>query len=670
MALNTSSINSRTINTAGGILITGVGEILTFEQVVRVSGSGLILSFEQTIDLRISEEGSILTFEQSIETSAEGLILSFEQSIFNVSNPSFYSRNGWYPIITIDGSRVSDSMLRGVWSYRHNESNSALLDFNIQPSIGIQDIYQYQGKTVTCDIRTSAGIHRIFTGIIDIPVIDVMNEWITLKCADNREERLNSGQVAPSAVGYYSTSVFGTALDNKTQLLNRLTTVTSSLDWDGYGTPYLTPWTPASSAHYTLSDGFVYRREPAIRIESRAQIINQVNINFTYSYQRFHTGHASFSWAKNYSNAYFLQFSPTMLKRDMVSAAVEQAGWDLLGDIAFTDILQAGIYNINGIPVIWSTTQSSYKVVPVTSNNPTPGGDPVPVVGDDGKQIFTSVPTSSVDLTKIYCFGAAWNCVKRWSQNVEENYTLTVSAHQSISRYGLKEEEQKTSFTDIDNSNSWDNTPYAPIAGYATPSYVDQNLTLSEYINATNTLLNQAKAKIISTHRDSRCSFERSIWPQIDLRHTVALSTTRIDCRGKVVGIYHEMNFGTGDAFTEIDLALFRATGSQAETTITAPARPTDSLIPFAGSYALQSHYGVDPSAPDAVNWNGHIGNKYIKERVANGFNTRRTEYRESFIVDTPAIPSNYRDTRTLTAAASYNVSIPDNTLVWTTIGK
>lgn len=673
MTINAKIINTGSINSASDV-IYAQGLILSFEQSIEVLAVGSILTFEQTVNLKTTAEGLILSFEQSVVTKLIYPLITFEQTVVDQDAPSysFFRRNDWYTRITIDGSIVPDRYLRGSWNYIHNESNNALFDFSIQPDLGIQDLYQYQGSAVTCDVITANGTFRIFTGYIDIPVIDVMNEWITLQCSDNRESRFAAGEINPASIGYYSTSVFGAADPNDliSQITNRLSTVTSSLDWDGYGVPYLTPWIPKATADVTLSDSFVYRQQPQIRFESKEQIVNQVNINFTYNYQRFHAGAASYVWNIPYNGREFLTVSPSMLKKEMVESAIDAAGWPLRGSVGYTPVLKAGIYNIGGVTVVWSTTQTQYTVVPKTSTNPVPGGDPIPVTDNTGQPVYKAVATSATDLSDVFCFGAAWNAIRRWSQNITESYTLTVTAPQSIAAYGLSNKTQSASFTDIDNSASWDDSPRDNRSLAVEPYYNNQTLTLSEYVNATNTLINQARATILRSHRDTRCKFQRFIWPEIDLRHTVELSTTRIDCRGKVVGIKHNLNIGTGEAYSEIDLALFRATGSQAETPLVTPTRPADGIAPFSAAYALGSHYGLDPSVPAAVNWTGHIGNKYITERITSGFNTKRTQYQESFIVDTPDIPSAYRDQRTITTAATYNIAIPDNTLVYTTVGK
>ena len=182
---------------------------------------------------------------------------------------------------------------------------------------------------------------------------------------------------------------------------------------------------------------------------------------------------------------------------------------------------------------------------------------------------------------------------------------------------------------------------------------VDQTVTLSEFNNATNTAINKAKTDILQAHRDSRVTFELFIKPEIDLRHTIQLTSGRIQCKGKVVSITHSFN---------------RATGVQAESSFVPPTRPVDNYVSSSGAISLGSHYGVDPT--NHPEWNGHIANKWLKVYESGYTDWRKSNYPESFVVDTPAIGDSVRLTRTLTKSQTYNVSIPDNNLIWTTVGK
>lgn len=651
------TVNVLALNTE---LVNGLGEIDL--------GEGLIISFEDTIEYRDNGDGLIISFEDSVVNSVSSYaIIQFEDTVHDASVSTFLSRNGYYPIFTINGARVPDNQLTGKLTYEHTEDNSALLEFSIIPPLGVQNIFKYQGSTVTCDIQTDDGIYRIFTGFIDIPEIDVMGERITFMCSDNRDEHLMNGDAGASTLyGQYSNTIFGVASNLKDEMLARISTVPYSLDWDGYGNPHFTSWTPKVTPDYTFINSDVYRTEPTIRFESRAKITNYITIDFNYSYQRFHQDNVSYTWSIPYDTAYFLTAGPSLCSKEMVRQAISNTDWTLINDIGFTEILPSGFYNVNGVKIAWSTTQVSGTMVAQTNTNPIPGGDPIPVLDANGNQVYTAVATSSTDLADLFCFGAQWSMGKRYSQNIQEQYTITISAPQSIAQYGTITANSSYKLADIDNGAAWDQSKATGTAFYS-----DQTLSLSEFNTATVTAINKAKTDILRAHRDTRVTFDIFVRPELDLKHTIELVTTRIQCKGKISAIRHSCSLDFEDntgGFTTVELALFRATGSQAETTITPPTRPTDTYSASTSAIGLGSHYGEDPT--NHPEWNGHIGNAYITVQDGAYLDTRKTDYTESFVVDTPAISDSSRLQRTLIASQSYNIQIPNNNLIWTTVGK
>src|SRR5690606_18179248 len=78
-------------------------------------------------------------------------------------------------------------------------------------------------------------------------------------------------------------------------------------------------------------------------------------------------------------------------------------------------------------------------------------------------------------------------------------------------------------------------------------AYIDQKTNIIEYDNALRTSLSKAKTSLLQAHRDVRVIFNRSLWPQIDVIHTVELNIDPVKCRGRVGSITHNVNFNTGE---------------------------------------------------------------------------------------------------------------------------
>lgn len=657
--INSFGINDDEIN-GPEFLANGVGLLVSIEQILSVAGSGLLISFEQSVELRLSaDSGVICSFEQTVKTIGSGLLISIEQYVYNPSVSTFLSRNGWYPMITVNGWRVPDNQITGTCQYSHSESNNALFDFSIRPPIGVQSLFEYQGKTVTCDIITSAGTHRIFTGYVDIPEVDVMNEKITFRCVDNRLERIrNGGAGSPALIGYYNTVLFGDVVTIEQEVLDRLTTVPSSLDWDGYGNPYLTQWYPKVTSDYTFGNSHVYRKNPAIRIESRAQIINKVNIKFRYTYQRRHAGTVDYSWTSSGASVQgVLVDGVSLTERSMIYGV---AGDGLVGDIDFNPILPSGTYYVGRYGVVmWSTTRLSGTV----SNKTDALGNQV--TDSAGSNVVEGTITGGSDLGSQFASAANWTTKSQWVQNIIEDYSIVVTAPQSSSRYGVVENTLVYDYSDTDTTDEWEGKK--SVTGAA--SYEDQDINADVFLAATQTAVQIARTKIIEAHRDSRVFFETQIKPELDLRHTITVSSDRVSCQGKIAAITHTFDIGdTCFASTAVEVAIYRATGYQIDDNLTYPTRPTDTVDPLVQRVRLPSQYGIDYR--DFPKKTGYFGNKLVTGMVNGYLDTRKTTVPVTFILDTPDIPSSYRENRTLTASKTYNIAIPPDTLTWTTIGK
>ena len=117
-----------------------------------------------------------------------------------------------------------------------------------------------------------------------------------------------------------------------------------------------------------------------------------------------------------------------------------------------------------------------------------------------------------------------------------------------------------------------------------------------------------------------------------------------------------------GGCNTKIELALSVTSGSASNSSLAPPTRPTDTLTPSDYNITLGSRYGIDPALNDG-SWTGFVGNAYVTDLVLGGTNTYRTQYPESFTVDTPAINTIYTDAVELTGSASYTVAIVDDDL-------
>lgn len=671
--LNSVPLNHELLNgpETSDLLGSGSGDLLQFEQKVVILASGDVLQFEQQVLLNITTSGDLLQIEQQVKATASGDILQFGQRVI-AADSHFYTANGFEPIVTIGGNTVDADNLVGNIQVTFTEGDSAIAVVRLLLDAGTYDLYDYQAKTITIDIRRSTGVTRIFTGWVDLPEAEPLIEQLTLNCVAEREDLITSKLAeAKNFVGLYSPVISSQELSVYDEVEERLKSVAQSLDFDGNNNYTLTSWTPKATADYSLGSSSIYRRDPKVTIERRKNIVNKVNLNFKYSYVRSYHATASYVWIHPYLNGgvcTFLKDFPDTPSKAMIESAINSAGWQVnTSAIGYTNLIAGGAYNCSGTTVIWSTLRTEYQTAVKQDAN----GNNITDV--NGNTVYSTIPTNIVDMNDTYAMGAAWNASTRFNQNITEDFNATVQSTTSQARYGVKERNLSFTYVDDDKAESWEqydkHNNTAPAGAVTTPDksayYLDNDSNSTTFNIAMLTALAQAKNIILEEHRDTKISFQRDFWDVINLKHTVELTGKWVQGKGKVFSYTHNIDLNNHiDHYTEVMLKTYRSTASETDDALNAPTRPSETIYSPAFVTALQSHYGQEP----VERWNGHIGNKWVITPLGgNRTDTKRTTYQEQFRVDTPNITDTYRNTRTLTASASYGVNIPtDNTSIIT----
>lgn len=669
--INANVINTTVINDASsGVSIVGTssGTILEIAQQVVIAFSGDVLKIEQEVQqLELQAAFSLLKIEQRVDAIAAATnILKLNQRVLTPTSQeeTIFERVGFEPIITLGGQNVPHDQIIDTIDVTYTEDSSPTATFKLQLPAGTYNLYEYQAKSVTIDIRESSGTTRIFTGHVDLPSINNITEQLTLNCVADRRELLTT-IVAPfkDTIGTYSTVIAGENNNVADEIEERLSTVAASLDFDGSNNWTLTSWTPKSTADFTLTDTDCFRRDPKIEIERRNQIVNRVKVDLSYSYIKSYHVDCNFNWIHPFKDTGicdFLLTFPDIPSKEMIEEAIEAAGWPVRYDlIGYSPLRETGVYNCSGTPIIWSTTQTQYQ------NFARLDGSGNQVTDINGNPLFTPVAVAVVDLNDIYTMSAQWNAATRFNQSVTQKYSVFVQSATSQARYGVQEQAFSYSYSDPDSGESWEQyekyTNDIPAGAVVTPGepsfFLERKTNKPDFNKLSISALAKAKKTILQGHRDTKISFQRDFWPAIKLRHTIELYSTKfINGKGKVYSYTHRIDVSDkADHETSVVLKTYRSTASETDSPIVAPTEPSDTLLSPAYVINLQSHYGQEPN----LNWNGHIGNKWVTTQIGTGSNTFRTAYQEEFRVDTPEIPANYRDVRELTATQTYTINIP-----------
>ena len=646
-------------------MAAGEGILASIAQKIVNIGSGSVLALGQTIELKKTGVGKLASIAQVIKSSGSGNLCAINQRVLQAGRGFAFNQPSSIGGVTdfdldvyIGSNQVPQDILSGEIQITRNEGDSALCSIGLMPKNGVIDLDQWHGKTVTIDAVTDSASYRIYTGIVDIPDIDIINQRIVLSCTDQRLDRNNAlDKTYVSGIGYWSEDLFGESEDQNEEIEQRLSTIPYSLDYDAWGSYYLTAWEPKATPDYIFSDASIYRRSPSVTVLSRGRVTNQVNLTIEYQYQRLRHREVNYSFDSGLDVCRYSIWGlpPTVIQ---LTQAISGAGWPY-HNFTWDGLDDAGRYNCFGATVLWATATRSGTTVQVFDD------DNNPVLDQNGNPTYKVIDVSVNQYQDLYAQTASWKATNRWAQNITERINLTVSAPQSIAQYGLVERDMSVSVQSEYDTESWEDynaykSPPSNAVLSGNGDYViDKNVSdLPKYQSAVYAALSKARTEIIKAHRDNRVTIEVPFIPQIDLRHTVELTAGKIRCKGKVSAIKHNFDLSDPDCYTELEISLSRSTGSATDSGAVLPARPTvtDSANDVEKNIRLGSRT-IPIGATQNTSWNG-----YIFQQVSNS-GTQGLKVPVAMIVDTPAIDDASRDTKEQEVSRTNTVAIRNDLL-------
>lgn len=668
MALNSGALNSHAINDAAGFTQSTGSASVSIEQIVNARGStsanivqivgtkgSSSTSIEQIVALRSTGSTSISIAQ--IVNARGATSVEVEQFVRDQNVVDFYTRNDYEPFVYIDNRRISQDLIHSTIEIIFQEDQAPQARVTLIPARGTQDIASYRGKSLKVNVRTSSGVQRIYTGTINEPDVQIIEQKIVLHSSlDIEQEIENLSDSFINTVGTYNNFVFSKPRTKKQELTDRVSTVAKTIDWDRYGKIQINNIAAKATQDYTLTSSQVRREDIDYKLSSRQRYINKINIKASYTYQRLH--HYEISFNANSGISTFCDFATngyTPMRRDLVTQAAEGVGW-VVRNMTFGDFFDDGYYTCNGGTIGFITTSCN---VTASQNTGTT---------NDGNNQNEAVETSCTSTKGALCLSASWKGSTRFSQNITQDFTLSVECPQSIAEHGEKLREETFQLSDSYEGGGWedysvfsDSAPdgFSKTGTSGSNFWVDTKSDFSNFNNSITILLNRAKAEMLKSHRDDVVTIKRDLWPEIQLKHTVRLNTNRVVCKGKVKSYRHIMNVNTGEAYTMLDVAMSRSTGSASDDSL---KLPTVSITDYDPVYPVSSiffnaNYGIDINEQE--NPSGYYGNKIDRSSSAGVL----TNYPVAFVAKVPEIPSNIRQTSTIPLSSSFDVSLPNDEL-------
>lgn len=566
----------------------------------------------------------------------------------------------WAEYVVLDGADVTARVTTDGIEIDTEENGQGVAVLTLTAVAGAVNLDTLRGKSIAISYRTldAAGsvltTDLLFTGFVDLPRYDQARKIITLRCTDRRDDRiaaLSKAAIDALTVGAkWSAEVFDEDADSWRYAQDRLSTLPGALDCEPDGDIVYTAWA-AASPHATFTAADILDGEPPVDVDvaPASSIRNKTVLELTYRYEISYQRECSSSWTYSQTVCEYLATPTTLPTRDMARRAGEGlSGW-LLRSMNYTPL--------------WPTdTYACSPDVLFTNNQP---------------QI-------------IIGYSAVW--VKRWTQTIDEVITVTLNSSDSITTYGERRGDNSASMsTEFDvegyegpngnnqatglrttggdgssGGNLGSGSEYPPLAGAVQNDWDDwrkEHTDRTVWEDWFETHLAIASVEHLASHRLNRAVFALALNPAVTVQKTLRVNgVSGITCTGKVRSVRHVLNAATGEARTEVELAISRAGAAGASDALTAPTPPSYAPTPppTVGSvHAGGNHFGQDgTSTTEDDAWTGYRGN-YVPPLAVSPLVT----FSDSLRVDADEIEAEVRDNTELPDTATYEVAPPHDEL-------
>lgn len=480
----------------------------------------------------------------------------------------------WTIIVTISGVDVTESIFGNI-VIDAEEDSARVADLTIAPASTSFAVAAWVGKSITIDIAamhtgSPTSVERLFTGIIDTPVLDLAGRRIGLRCTDDLQgvvEEMDAAAIdAAIPDGYYSPAIFDPAARGWSRAQDRLSTVPASLDLTPARALRLTAWEPKFAADLAFTAAHLLDNSLSVSIAGAHDLTNSVAIDFGYRFPRVKA--ETYAVGYDYVNAGTISdFAAALswfLQRSAVESAIKSAGAKIVA-ISYTPLPSSGIGS-------WIPSPYDAEL----------------------------------------CMGFTATVTFDYGQTIEERFALTVSAPNSIAAVGTRRDRLSGALEGVyppivaaETSmllygNAISSIPPQDTAAGVIGQTVAAEVTLTPDSDraaadaAMETLIAIAKTKIWASHRHNTVSASVALNPSIDVDKTIAISAPGITAQGKCRSLTHRLSPETGQATTDFAIALCSVAGTGVghdETPTAAPAGSTPASTTLADAPIVDFNY-------------------------------------------------------------------------------
>lgn len=614
--INGGLINGFPINSSSG-------DYTEYDSIVFIYQSIVPLEYDVTLPIEIAvvgtdydsffgisqaiyqEYSSLLDIEQSIVgyTDYESFLyiaqsiygdystsLTVQQIVYDLAALSLGSE--WSASVSVDGIDVTEN-LTGSIDIDMEEESSAIATVVIEPATGVINPKDWVNSCVVVFYNSKengviTSTIPIFNGVVDIPEYAITENLLSLSCTDNLQrifEGRSRQEIAAVTGGWWSKYVFNEDADSWDYAQDRMSTIPASLDLDINRQPVKTLWQAKTVPDFTYTEDTIDDGILRVGVAGARDLINKVLLKVEYRYERLLQRSIDYDF---YLDINDLLLGATGPGPEQIVQAMNGTGWSIVDPPVFLGIHEPGNY-------------------------------PNPLPGTTGQVAFLS------DCPRYSSVGkAAFTLSKRWTQTVTETWNVTILCQASIDAVGelLSENSIGMSLSDetLKRADTWTEeqskvvrmslfsagpppNPYCStwvdsydlvFSSYAQPVYPtmqsfaetgDKYYDLDdgeedgrdEFNNTLQTVVNMYSTELLNSHRQGNALFTTELNPLITRSHTVQVTTGRVQVKGKVRRIRHTMDIDSGEATTEVTLAVSQAfgVGIVTPTPITPEDKPT-----------------------------------------------------------------------------------------------
>jgi hypothetical protein len=480
----------------------------------------------------------------------------------------------WTILVTIAGVDVTESIFGNI-VIDAEEDSARVADLTIAPASTSFTVAAWVGKPITIDIAamhtgSPTSVERLFTGIIDTPVLDLAGRRIGLRCTDDLQgvvEEMDAAAIdAAIPDGYYSPAIFDPAARGWSRAQDRLSTVPASLDLTPARALRLTAWEPKFAADLAFTAAHLLDNSLSVSIAGAHDLTNSVAIDFGYRFPRVKA--ETYAVGYDYVNAgtisAFASALSWFLQRSAVESAIKSAGAKIVA-ISYTPLPSSGIGS--WIPSLYDAELCMGFTATVTFDY----GQTI----EERHAITVYAPNS---IAAVGARGA------RLSGALEGVYPPIVAAETSMLLYG----------------NAISSIPPQDTAAGVIGQTVAAEVTLTPDSDraaadaAMETLIAIAKTKIWASHRHNTVAASVALNPSIDVDKTISISAPGVSAQGKCRSLTHRLSPETGQATTDFAIALCSVAGTGVghdETPTAAPAGSTPASTTLADAPIVDFNY-------------------------------------------------------------------------------